>query len=140
MGLMDRVKAQATVLAEKAQETARDSKAKFDQAQAKRRGDVLLRNLGAAVYAERTGRGTPSSPADIDRLIADIKAHEAENGISLTPESADQPQAGPAEGFPPQAGRTEGFPPQAGPAEGFPPQAGSTGFPPEADTNTTTQV
>jgi hypothetical protein len=136
MGLMDRVKAQATVLAEKAQETARDSKAKFDQAQAKRRGDVLLRNLGAAVYAERTGRGTPSSPADIDRLIADIKAHEAENGISLTPESADQP----AEGFPPQAGRTEGFPPQAGPAEGFPPQAGSTGFPPEADTNTTTQV
>ena len=129
MGLMDRVKAQATVLAEKAQETARDSKAKFDQAQAKRRGDVLLRNLGAAVYAERTGRGTPSSPADIDRLIADIKAHEAENGISLTPESADQ-QAGSAEGFPPQAGRTEGFPPQAG----------STGFPPEADTNTTTQV
>src|ERR1700738_5530263 len=114
MGLRDRVKAKATVLAEKAQETARDTKAKFDQAQAKRRGDVLLRNLGAAVYAERTGRGTPSSPADIDRLIADIKAHEAENGIRPTPESADQPQAGPAEGFPPQAGAAEGRAAQGG--------------------------
>ena len=61
MGLMEKVRAQATVLAEKAQDTARDRKAKFDQAQAKRRGDVLLRNLGAAVYAERTGRGGPST-------------------------------------------------------------------------------
>jgi hypothetical protein len=120
MGLMDKVKAQATVLAEKAQETARDSKAKFDQAQAKRRGDVLLRNLGAAVYAERTGRGTPGSEADIDRLIADIKTHEAENGISLRPESADQAQADP-------------------PAGGVPPQGGSTEDPPR-DPNTTTQV
>jgi hypothetical protein len=121
MGLMDRVKAQATVLAEKAQETARDSKAKFDQAQAKRRGDVLLRNLGAAVYAERTGRGTPSTAADIDRLVAEIKAHEAENGISLTPESSDQPPPGPAAG-----------------GSSAPPD--SAGFPPEADTGTTTQV
>jgi hypothetical protein len=122
MGLMEKVKAQATVLAEKAQETARDSKARFDQAQAKRRGDVLLRNLGAAVYAERTGRGTPGTQADIDRLIADIKTHESENGISLTPESPDQPQAG---GVPPQAGS-----PEEGPASDLPPR----------DPNTTNQV
>ena len=121
MGLMDKVKAQATVLAEKAQETARDSKARFDQAQAKRRGDVLLRNLGAAVYAERTGRGTPGTQADIDRLIADIRTHESENGISLRPESADQAQAG---GVPPQGGS---------------PEEGSTGKPP-GDPDTTTQV
>jgi hypothetical protein len=117
MGLMNKVKAQATVLAEKAQETARDSKAKFDQAQAKRRGDVLLRNLGAAVYTQRTGRAGPGTEADIDRLIADIKAHEAANGISLTPESEEQPPAG-----------------------GVPPQGGPTDFPPPADPNTTTQV
>ena len=61
MGLMDKVKAQATVLAQKTQETARDSKVKFDQAQAKRRADVMLRNLGAAVYAERTGRAAPGT-------------------------------------------------------------------------------
>ena len=119
MGLMEKVKAQATVLAEKAQETARDSKARFDQAQAKKRGDVLLRNLGAAVYLQHTGRGTQ---ADIDRLIADIKTHESENGISLTPESPDQPQAG---GVPPQAGS---------------PEEGSTGNPPRRDPNSTTQV
>ena len=163
MGLMDRVKAQATVLAEKAQETARDSKAKFDQAQAKRRGDVLLRNLGALVYAEHTGRGTPGTQADIDRLVADIKAHEAENGISLAPESGDQPQSGPgAEGYPPPADPT-GFTPPPDPAgftpppdsagfpppdpAGFPPPADPTGFPPPADSpglppegETTTQV
>jgi hypothetical protein len=121
MGLMDKVKAQATVLAEKTQETVRDSKAKFDQAQAKRHGDVLLRNLGAAVYAERTGRGAPSSEADIDRLVADIKTHEAENGISLTPESADQQQAD-------------------APTGGDAPHPGSTGFPPPKDPGTTTQV
>jgi len=119
MGLMEKVKAQATVLAEKAQETARDSKARFDQAQAKKRGDVLLRNLGAAVYLERTGRGTQ---ADIDQLIADIRTHESEHGISLTPESADQAQAG---GVPPQGGS---------------PEEGSTGNPPPSDPNSTTQV
>jgi hypothetical protein len=106
MGLMDKVKAQATVLAQKTQETARDSKIKFDQAQAKRRSDVMLRNLGAAVYAERTGRGTPGTQPEIDKLVADIKAHEAEHGINLAPESGDQPEAGPppADGPPPAEG------------------------------------
>ena len=130
MGLMNRVKAQATVLAEKAQETARDSKAKFDQAQAKKRGDVLLRNLGAVVYAERTGRGTPSTQADIDRLVADIQAHEAENGISLAPESGEPSPGGPA---------GEGYPPAADPS-GFPPAADPSGYPPGAGPDTTTQV
>jgi hypothetical protein len=97
MGLMDKVKAQATVLAQKGQETAREGKVKFDQAQAKRRADIMLRNLGAVVYAERTGRGTPGTQADIDRLVADIKAHEAEHGISLAPESGDQRPGSPQE-------------------------------------------
>ncbi len=43
MGLMDKVRAQATQIAQKTQETARDSKVKFDQAQAKRRADVRVR-------------------------------------------------------------------------------------------------
>ena len=109
MGLMDKVKAQATVLAQKTQETARDSKVKFDQAQAKRRGDVMLRNLGAAVYAQRTGRATPGSQAEIDKLVADIKAHEAEHGINLAPEAGDQPQASPP---PADVPRSEDGPPE----------------------------
>ena len=93
MGLMDKVKAQATQLAQKTQETARDSKAKFDQAQGKRHGDAMLRNLGALVYAERAGRGTPESQEQVDKLVADISAFEAENGINLAAQSADQPVA-----------------------------------------------
>jgi hypothetical protein len=138
MGLMDKVKAQATVLAQKTQETAREGKAKFDQVQATRRADAMLRNLGALVYAERTGRGTPDTQAQIDRLVADISAHEAANGINLSAEPTD-PQAGRPGGGQPQSGPAGGVPPQAGPAgEGFPPSASSTSFPPEADT--TTQV
>jgi len=98
MGLMDKVKAQATVIAQKTQETARDGKVKFDQAQAKRRSDILLRNLGALVYAERTGRGTPDTQADIDRLVTDIKAHESEHGINLAAESGDQRPGSPPDG------------------------------------------
>jgi hypothetical protein len=138
MGLMDKVKAQATVLAQKTQETARDSKAKFDQAQAKRRADAMLRNLGAAVYAERTGRATPGTPAEIDKLVADISAHESEHGISLAAETTEQPPAGPTATGQPQAGPTGADQPQDGPtgtgpqpgaadaAQGFPPQGGTT--------------
>ena len=93
MGLMDKVKAQATQLAQKTQDTARDSMAKFDQSQANRHGDAMLRNLGAVVYAERSGRGTADSAAEIDRLMAEIAAHEAAHGISLTPQRTDQSSA-----------------------------------------------
>ena len=69
MGLMDKVRAQSTQLAQMAQETAREGKVKLDQAQAKRRADAMFRDLGATVYAERTGRGTPDSKGKIDRLV-----------------------------------------------------------------------
>jgi hypothetical protein len=87
---MDRVKAQATQLAQQAQEAAQEGKARLDQAQARRRGDMLLRQLGALVFAERTGRGTADSQARIDRLISDLSEHERLNGLNL----ADPPQPG----------------------------------------------
>ena len=90
MGLMDRVKAQATQLAQQAQEAAQEGKARLDQAQAGRRGDMLLRQLGALVYAERTGRGTSESQARIEQLINEISEHERQNGLNL----ADPPQPG----------------------------------------------
>jgi hypothetical protein len=88
MGLMDKVKGQANQLAQKTQETAHEGKAKLDQAQANRRADALLRQLGTAVYAQRTGRGTADSQAKIDKLINDISGQERESGLNLT----DQPQ------------------------------------------------
>ena len=105
MGLMDKVKAQAGQLAQKTQETAREGKARLDQAQANRRADMLLRNLGALVYAERTNRGTPGTDDQINKLIGDISAHEAENGINLAQKSANvPPQGGPEHGGPDQGG------------------------------------
>jgi hypothetical protein len=90
MGLRDRVRAQATQIAQQAQAAAQEGKARLDQAQAARRGDMLLRQLGALVFAERTGRGTADSQARIDQLISDISAFEGQNGLNL----ADPPQPG----------------------------------------------
>lgn len=120
MGLMDRVKAQAT-------ELAQQGKAKYDQVQATRRADAMLRNLGALVYQERTGRGVPDSQAQIDKLVADLSAHEAANGINLSPEPTDPPGAGqPGAGQPgsPGTGQPQGG--GAGPSTTVPPEAGTT--------------
>jgi hypothetical protein len=84
MGLMDKVKAQASQAAQKTQEAAQSGKAKYDQAQASRNADAMLQQLGAAVYAERTDGGTADSQAKIDKLISDIGAFERENGLNLT--------------------------------------------------------
>ena len=64
MGLMDRVKAQANQLAQMTQEAAQEGRARIDQAQAGRRGDALLRQLGALVLADRTGRGQADGQAN----------------------------------------------------------------------------
>jgi hypothetical protein len=101
MGLMDKVKAQATQLAQKTQETAREGRARLDQVQANKHADVLLRNLGALVFAEQTGRGTAESQGQITQLITEISAHEAENGINL---QAQQPGWVPPQGGPGGAG------------------------------------
>ncbi len=138
MGLMDKVRAQATQIAQKTQETARDSKVKFDQAQAKRRADVMLRNLGAIVYADRTGRGTSESAAEIDRLVTEISSHEAEHEISLAREPTDQAGPAPESSAAPESAAPESAAPESAapesaapePAEAPPPAP--TSFPPEA--------
>ncbi len=81
MGLMDRVKEQAAQLAQKTQEAAHEGKVKLDQAQAKRRADAMFRELGAAVYAERTGRAGADTPDKIERLVKALKEQEAEQGL-----------------------------------------------------------
>ncbi len=75
MGLMDKVKAQASQLAEQTKQAAEQGKAKLDQAQANRRGDQMLRQLGTLVFAERTGRGAADSQAKVDH------AHQRHLGL-----------------------------------------------------------
>ncbi len=103
MGLMDKVKAQASQLGQKAQEAAQEGKARLDQAQAQRSGGTMLRQLGALVYADRTGRGTPDTQTKIDSLISEISTFEQTNGLNLT---ADQSQTTvPPQGSPAPAPR-----------------------------------
>src|SRR3984957_14561520 len=88
MGLMDKVRAQGTQIAQMAQEPAREGKVKLDQAQAKRRADAMFRDLGATVYAERTGRGTPDSQEKIDRLVDALSRQEGAQGLGAPRGSA----------------------------------------------------
>ena len=129
MGLLDKVKAQATAATELAKDAAAKGQAKLDEAQAKKAAEGMLRDLGAAVYATKTGRATPSTDADIDRLVAALQQHESEHGpVTLAPESAAAgPTASPAGGA--AAGTTAPPPPPqaADPASPPPP-------PPKAQT------
>jgi molecular chaperone DnaK len=89
MGLLDKVKAQAATATSMAKDAAQKGQAKLDEVQSKRGADGILRDLGAAVYATKTGRATPTTDADIDRLVAALQAHESEHGaLTLAPESA----------------------------------------------------
>lgn len=81
MGLMDRVREQAQQLAQATQDAAREGKVKLDQAQAKRRADAMFRDLGAAVYADRTGRAGPDNEGKIERLVTALKRQEDEQGL-----------------------------------------------------------
>lgn len=78
MGLLDKVKAQASQAAQMAQEAGKTGQAKLEEAQAKRKLDGLFRDLGAAVYAERTGK-PGADPAVVAGLIDKIAAFEAEH-------------------------------------------------------------
>ncbi|MGI8450822.1 MAG: hypothetical protein ACR2MP_27310 [Streptosporangiaceae bacterium] len=99
MGLMDKVRAQGTQIAQRAQDTAREGKVKLDQAQAKRRADAMFRDLGATVYAERTGRGTPDSQGKIDRLVDALSRQEASQGLG-DPDASAPDASAPGEGAP----------------------------------------
>lgn len=87
MGLMDKVKEQAATATAVAKDAAQKGQAKVEELQAKRAADSLLRELGSAVYSQHAGHGTARSQAEVDRLVAALQAHEAENGpIDLGPE------------------------------------------------------
>src|SRR6185437_12929901 len=87
MGLMDRVKAQANLLAQ--QSNAGLSKLE----PVNRKSDLLLRSLAVNVLADRTGRGNDRTQAEIDRLITELKQHEAQHNIDIIRQTAETEQA-----------------------------------------------
>jgi hypothetical protein len=89
MALFDKVKEQASQLAQKAQEAGKAGQAKIEDAQARRKADGMLRQLGAAVYAQRSGTAGADNSAEVERIVAEIKAFEAENGPIASKDSDD---------------------------------------------------
>lgn len=117
MGLLDKVKAQASAATEMAKDAAAKGQAKIDEAQAKKTAEGMLRDLGAAFYATKTGRSTPTTDGDIEHLVTALQEYESEHGpMTLAPESAAAaPTAAPADGStpppPPQAADPASPPP-----------------------------
>jgi hypothetical protein len=111
MGLLDRVKAQATAATAVAKDAAQKGQAKLDEVQAKKGADGMLRDLGAAFYATKTGRATPSTDSEIDRLVAALQTHESGHGsLTLAPESAAAAPTATTSGPPPTAAAPGGPP------------------------------
>lgn len=128
MGFLDKAKEQASALANKAQEGISQGQAKLDAQQAKKHADGLLRDLGAWVYAQRTGRDNGGAPANIERIYGELQAHEAEHGQlgddkekESAPSPVEQAEAvAPSFAAPqPPAGSPDPAPP-AGPPPGSP--------------------
>src|SRR5436190_19497277 len=93
MGLMDKVKAQAEQAVAKGKQGVSQGQAKLDAMQSKKQADALLRDLGAAYYAQQQKGGSADAVA---AALAKVVAHEAENGAVDTAASA--PVASAAEG------------------------------------------
>src|ERR1700729_3042735 len=98
MGVLDKVKAQATAATEMAKDAAQKGQAKLEEVQSKKGADGMLRDLGAAFYATKTHRSTPTTEADITRLVTALGTYETEHGqLTLAPEpAAAAPTAAPA--------------------------------------------
>ena len=94
MALLDRVKAGATQAVQKAQEAGKAGQAKLDEIQAKRQLDGMFRTLGAAIYAQHSGRATPDTAATIERMYREIAAHEDEHGESADQDDGADPEPG----------------------------------------------
>jgi hypothetical protein len=133
MGFMDKVKSQATQLAEKAQEGLQTGKGKLDEMQERKRAGGLLQELGAIVYRRHTGRGGDASSGDLDRLVAQLKQIE-DAGIEFLPgagganapaSAADAAESGSASA---PASAANGGASNGGAADASAPEGGPAGY------------
>ncbi|MDE3064065.1 MAG: hypothetical protein KGJ36_00150 [Acidobacteriota bacterium] len=85
---MDKVKEQASAAAAAAKEAAQKGQAKVDELQAKRAADGVLRQLGLAVFLQKTDRATATADADIAGYLETLKAYESEHG-PLAPDASE---------------------------------------------------
>jgi hypothetical protein len=77
MTFLDKAKVAAEKAAARAQQGVQQGQAKLDAIQTKRRADALLRELGAAYYAEQR---RSADHAGVEVALQALDAHAAEHG------------------------------------------------------------
>ena len=93
-GILDKVKAQATVLADKAQTGVQQGQTKLAEMQSNKQADHMLRELGAYVFLSERGRNQPDSEQKVAALMAQLDALEAAGTpITLSPDQTQLPSA-----------------------------------------------
>jgi hypothetical protein len=80
VGIFDKAKDQANQAAERVSTLAKAGQSKIDDIQQARQTDLLLRDLGAAIFAERTNRSTPESQPLIEQLVNELLTREQATG------------------------------------------------------------
>ncbi len=83
MGLLDKMKDQATQALEKATQATVAGQAKLDTLANKKRIDGLLRQIGFAVYQDQTGKQALDT-AQIEALVSQVSQLEASSGIQVS--------------------------------------------------------
>ena len=92
MGFMDKVKAQATVLADKAQTSVQQGQTKLAELQSGKQEDHLLRELGAYVFLSERNRIQPGSEAKVAEIMGQLDALEAAGTpVTVTPDAPPPP-------------------------------------------------
>ncbi len=104
MGFMDKVKSVAQDAATQAKSATSQAQTKIEETQIKKKMDDAAKQLGYAIYAERT-QGTP---ADADRLIEEMKGFEAAIAAAAQP-APEAPAA--TTGDPAPVSHTDATPP-----------------------------
>ena len=90
MGIMDKVKSQATQLADKAQQVGQTGQAKIAEMQSKKKADGLLLELGGLIYCEQMGRAVAGGESRAEEIMTELKAYEAEHGpVKVTGATAE---------------------------------------------------
>ncbi|MCZ7527261.1 MAG: hypothetical protein M5U14_13285 [Acidimicrobiia bacterium] len=78
MGLLDKVKATAQQVGEKAQQGMKAGQEKIEDVRLKKKIGDLKGELGDTVYRQRTVGASPELAAEVDRLVAEIQSLEQE--------------------------------------------------------------
>ena len=132
MGFMDKVKAQATVLADKAQTGMQQGQVKIQEMQAGKQVDHLLREVGAYVFLSERGRTQPDSEAKVADLLSQLDALEAAGTpVTVTMDPPPPPPPPPGGAVPvthseAEAGAAPPPPPPPAAQPGAVPPTGST--------------